>query len=196
MPSAHRATSPTSSLHAATASPLHPVMAYSTSLFCNCSIRSGTTQKSSSATQLTRAMDELRIQFILVLSLQPKRRVDRIGNTSPRTACRRTEYHRKVQHSKRPPGCCRPFSPCFDEQFGMPARQPEVAHCPPAQALNGVHQPAFATRNQPHQRQRAGLREVSIRSIPRELRMIKTWSGSIRAANDPVLVGTVDRSGP
>ena len=99
MPSAHRATSPTSSLHAATASPLHPVMAYSTSLFCNCSIRSGTTQKSSSATQLTRAMDELRIQFILVLSLQPKRRVDRIGNTSPRTACRRTEYHRKVQHS-------------------------------------------------------------------------------------------------
>ena len=84
----------------------------------------------------------------------------------------------------------------FDEQFGMPARQTEAAYCPPAQARNGVHQPAFATRNQPHQRQWAWLREVSIWSIPRKLRMIKTWSGSIWAANDPVVVGTVDRSGP
>ena len=196
MPSAHRATSPTSSLHAATATPLHPVMAYSTSLFCNCSIRSGTTQKSSSATQLTRAMDELRIQFILVLHCSPRDGWIVLGTPLPEPPVAEPSITGRSSTAQRPPGCCRPFSPCFDEQFGMPARQPEVAHCPPAQALNGVHQPAFATRNQPHQRQRAGLREVSIRSIPRELRMVKTWSGSIRAANDPVLVGTVDRSGP
>ena len=61
MPSAHRATSPTSSLHAATATPLHQVMPYSTSLICNCSIRGdGRPRREAVAVQIPVGEVELR----------------------------------------------------------------------------------------------------------------------------------------
>ena len=89
--------------------------------------RDGKSQKSSGITQFTRAMDELGIQLILARSPQAKGRVERMAGTFQDRlvtelrlagASTITEGNR-VLHD---------FLPRFNEQFRVPAREPEAAY--------------------------------------------------------------------